>query len=189
MPHARDQRDAEVARDASEPKPQNSAGSASFTRQDAAIPTPNAERRDAALSEPHCKPGVYAGTFSGSIQVIGLSLSSVTGTVRAELALDASGEHLAIDDARVVGVDQNGNSLTVDLSGRINCASERLEDGRLENGTFRNASSNTGIAFTGTTQGMYAEDPHSVVGTWSGEATDAASLLTGQGTWSLTLSH
>lgn len=177
-------RDAGPKRDAGEPaKPSAGGGGA---------PAPvDAGPRDAGRTmqppepDPHCKEGIYAGTFSGSIQLIGLSLSTVTGTVRTELMLNPAGTYLEIRDARVVGVDQDGNTLTVDLSGNINCMSNALEDGTLANGVFHNVASNSDTLFTGEAQAMYSEDPHSVVGTFTVIAEGLVPLLTGRGTWSL----
>jgi hypothetical protein len=143
---------------------------------------------DASTPPVRCKPGVYTGTFSGSIQLIGLSLSSVTGTVRADLVSDATAEHLDFHDGHVVGVDQDGNRLTCGLAGRVNCADFQLEEGRLEAGIFHNLDSNSDTAFIGSAQAMYSQQPHSVVGTWQVEAKDS-SLLGGRGTWSLILSQ
>ena len=154
---------------------------------------PDATPRDAAAavdeaSSARCKGGAYTGTFSGSIQLIGLSLSSVTGVVRADLTLDASGEHLDMHDGSVMGVDQDGNRLTVNLTGRVNCKTDQLENGKLENGNFHNVGSDSDTAFIGSAEATYSRDPHSVVGTFSVEATDT-SLLTGRGTWTLIRSN
>jgi hypothetical protein len=139
--------------------------------------------------DPHCREGIYAGTFGGSIQLIGLPLSTVTGTVRTALRLNPDGTYLEIRDARVVGTDQDGNRLTVDLSGNINCITNVVEDGALTNGILHNVASNSDTAFTGEVQAMYSADPHSVVGTWTVTAEGLVPLLTGRGTWSLILNE
>jgi hypothetical protein len=145
-------------------------------------PDPDKDRDAAAPSR--CRPGVYAGTFSGSIQLIGLSLSSVTGTVQGELEGDGS-DYLDMRDGRVVGVDQDGNRLTCSLSGRVNCATNEFEEGVLEDGVFHNVGSNSDTLFVGSAQASYSSQPFSLVGTFSVEATDTASLFGGRGTWSL----
>ena len=119
-----------------------------------------------------------------SLQLIGVSLSTVTGSIRTELMLNPAGTYLEIRDARVVGVDQDGNTLTVDLSGNINCTSNALEDGTLSNGVLHNVASSTDTLFTGEAQAMYSEDPHSDVGTFTVTAEGLVPLLTGRGTWS-----
>jgi hypothetical protein len=85
----------------------------------------------------------------------------------------------------VMGVDQDGNMLTVTLSGNINCMTDEVQDGMLMNGVFHSASSNSDTQFTGTVMGTYSADPHSVVGTWTAQARDFPALLTGRGAWSL----
>jgi len=177
-------RDAGTKRDAAPPTAPTAAGTAAPST-DAGAP------RDAGRTEPDalCREGLYAGTFSGSIQLIGLPLSTVTGTVRTELMLNPAGTYLEIRDARVVGVDQDGNGLTVDLSGNINCRSNTLEDGTLTNGVLHNVASNTDTAFTGEAQAMYSRDPHSVVGTFTVTAEGLVPLFTGRGTWSLILNN
>jgi hypothetical protein len=152
---------------------------------DAAVPA-----RDAAIGvmETRCAPGIYTGQFNGSIQLVGLALSSVTGTIRAELKLDAGKQHLAIQDARVIGVDQDGNSLDVALTGSVDCATFRLDDGRLDHGIYRNTVSGVEQTFNGDVQGTYSQAPSSVLGTWLVETTDT-SLLGGRGTWTILLSE
>lgn len=187
MAAAENAKDAGSKRDAGESAKPNAGGGGAPAPADAGT------ARDAGQTvtmqppepEPHCKEGVYAGTFSGSIQLIGLSLSTVTGTVRTELMLNPAGTYLELRDARVVGVDQDGNTLTVDLSGNINCMSNALEDGTLANGVFHNVASNSDTLFTGEAQAMYSDAPHSVVGSFTVTAEGLVPLLTGRGTWSL----
>lgn len=143
---------------------------------------------DASMPQPssRCRPGVYTGSFTGSLQLIGVSLGSVTGTVRARLELDVDGDYMHFHDGHVVGVDTDGNMLSCDIAGRVNCDNFQLEEGRLEDGNFHNLGANSDTPFTGTVQATYSEEPHSVVGTWQVEATDAA-YFGGRGTWSLVL--
>lgn len=131
----------------------------------------------------HCKPGVYTGTFSGMIQLLGLTFSSVNGTVRAQLK-PAVPDRLDIVDGKVFGVDPDGNRLTVELYGSVNCATDVLEDGRLERGIFHNSAANSDTPFVGTVNAVYSTEPHSLVGTFVVQANDV-SLLTGKGTWSV----
>jgi hypothetical protein len=152
----------------------------SASKPDAQMPS----APDAATTQSSCQPGLYAGTFSGSIQLIGLSLSTVTGTVRAQLVLDASGTQLDLHDGRVMGLDQDGNRLTSDLTGTVNCQTEQLENGKLANGIFHNVGSDSDTAFIGTAQATHASDPHSLVGTFAVEAPDTL-VIGGRGTWSL----
>jgi hypothetical protein len=190
MTPSEQKRDAGVARDASAPsKEPNMAGSSAPAPADAGAPRDAGSGTRPPEPVPHCREGIYAGTFSGMIQVFGLSLSTVTGTLSTQLRLNPAGTYLELRDARVIGVDQDGNTLTVDLSGNINCMSNELEDGTLTNGVFHNVASNGDTPFVGEAQGTYSSDPHSVVGTFTVQATDFISLLTGRGTWNLILSN
>jgi hypothetical protein len=141
---------------------------------------------DASTTNSRCRPGVYTGTFTGSLQLIGVTLSPVTGTVRAMLELNETGGHLELRNGRVAGVDQDGNRLTCDISGRVNCDNFVLEDGSLEAGIFHNVASDSDTAFMGSVEAMYSQDPHSLVGTFQVEAIDS-SLFTGRGTWNVIL--
>lgn len=182
-------------------EPARDAGSERDAGQSKAEPTPTepaptdaGAARDAApqpppARDPHCREGVYAGTFSGSIQLIGLSLSSVTGTVRAELMRNQAGTYLEMRDASVMGVDQDGNSLTVKLSGNISCTTKEFVDGTLTDGVFHNVNNDSDTPFTGTADGTYSEDPHSVIGTFTVQANDFPALLTGRGTWNVIFSE
>jgi hypothetical protein len=185
MAAAENPKDAGSKRDAGEPAKPNAGGGGAPAPVDAGAARDAGRTMQPLEPDPHCKEGIYAGTFSGSIQLIGLSLSTVTGTVRAELMLNPAGTYLEIRDARVVGVDQDGNTLTVDLSGNLNCMSDALEDGTLANGVYHNVASNSDTLFTGEAQATYSEDPHSVVGTFTVVAEGLVPLFTGRGTWSL----
>lgn len=170
--------------DASAPVDAGTMDSGSAEPADASAP------RDAGREpDPRCREGIYAGTFGGSIQLIGLPLSTVTGTVRTTLRLNPDRTYLELRDARVVGTDQDGNRLTVDLSGNINCMTHVVQDGALTNGILHNVASSSDTAFTGEVQGMHSADPHSVVGTWTVTAEGLIPLLTGRGTWSLLLNE
>lgn len=132
-----------------------------------------------------CQPGPYSGTFTGSVQLIGLALSSVTGTIRAELELDASNDSLRLRDARIQGIDQSENEVTGMLTGTINCRTRELEEGKLEDGKYHSKNeTGSSTSFSGTTRASYASDPPSATGTWQAVADDMQ-LLAGQGTWSL----
>ncbi|HET8935002.1 MAG TPA: hypothetical protein VFN67_16250 [Polyangiales bacterium] len=139
---------------------------------------------DASTTSSRCRPGVYTGTFTGSLQLIGVTLSPVTGTVRAMLELNETGGHLELRNGHVAGVDQDGNRLTCDISGRVNCDNLVLEDGLLEAGIFHNVGSDSDTAFMGSVEAMYSQEPHSLVGTFQVEAIDS-SLFTGRGTWNV----
>lgn len=160
--------------------------------RDASMPSVDAARpRDpgpaGAPSPPqNCKPGVYAGTFSGSLYAIGLPVSTVTGAINANLTLDLFGLYLNVRDLMVVGSDESGNTLTVSVSGNINCTTLQLEDGLLENGNYYMVGTGTAVQFVGVAAGTYRMSPYSINGTWSVEAQDSI-LLGGDGGFSLVL--
>ena len=170
-----------------QPKPSDAGKRHDSNDRDAqmASPKPDSSLPDGASD---CRPGPYTGTFSGSIQLVGLSLSSVNGTVRAELRRDGSSDHMELTDGRVMGVDQDGNRLTVNLSGKVNCATDQLEDGKLTDGNFHNVDSDSDTPFIGKAEANYSRDPYSIVGTFTVEAKDSSItslLVSGRGTWSL----
>jgi hypothetical protein len=153
---------------------------------DSSQPVPDAGAPQAADAGANtlCRPGAFTGAFSGEIEAGGTALGSVTGTVHAQLVLDVTALYLEFRDARIMGMDQDGNTMNVALSGAINCLTDQIEDGRLESGVFHYIEPAADITFVGTIAGTYARDPHSVLGTWS-VAADASSLLGGRGTFSL----
>ncbi|MET0386901.1 MAG: hypothetical protein ABW321_13125 [Polyangiales bacterium] len=151
----------------------------------AAAPPPAAEP---AATSSRCKPGVYTGAFTGTIQVLALPVNSVTGTIRGDMVTTATKDQLALRDAQVRGVDQDGNDLTAVLTGTLNCVTGELENGLLERGSYHQAdSTSTDTNFTGTANALYSVDPPSATGTWQATSQEIG-LLGGQGTWTLTLS-
>jgi hypothetical protein len=136
---------------------------------------------------PNCREGDYDGTFNGSLQLLGVSASTLSGTVRGELEMNPAGTYLELRDAPVMGVDQSGNTLSAKLSANINCMNHELTNGELRDGVFHNVAANTDTAFSGMVEGMYTEDPASVTGTWMVRANDFPVLLSGRGGWNLTL--
>jgi hypothetical protein len=142
----------------------------------------------AALRPRSCVPGTYSGSFSGSLELIQLAaLSTINGTVRAELVPDGT-QALVLRNARVVGVDQDQNDLTAVLSGRLNCVTHQLEQGKLESGSYHIKSLATDAAFSGETSGTHSDDPPSVVGTWQATA-EGNGWLGGRGTWNLLIAR
>lgn len=133
-----------------------------------------------------CKPGVYAGVFTGSLQAIGLPFSTVTGAINADLPLDPFGLYLNIFDLLVVGADESGNTLTVTVTGNINCTTFELEDGFLQNGRYYSVESRTELPFSGIALGTYSSNPTAINGTWLVEAEGTSSLVGGSGQFKLT---
>lgn len=151
----------------------------------AAPPTPP-KTQEALSAAGGCTPGVYVGTFNGSLELLQFaSLSSITGNIRAELVQDGP-QALTLRNAQVIGVDQDQNQLTATLSGRLNCATHQLENGKLESGSYHLKALDSAAAFSGETTAMHLDSPPSAVGTWQATANDLM-LLGGRGTWNLVL--
>lgn len=176
-------------RDASQPRQSPpDAGAPPESARDASPPRQSPPDAGALPATALCEPGLYTGTFAGQIDAAGAALSSVTGSVRAQLVWDVGMLYMLITDARVMGLDQDGNTLTVSLSGAINCITGLIEDGRLDNGVFHIAEAATDLTFLGTVEGSYSRDQQTLLGTWSGAA-DASSLIAGRGSFSLVASQ
>jgi hypothetical protein len=142
------------------------------------------EPADAALP---CRPGTYTGTFNGSIQLAQLPVNSVTGTIHAELARAASTQNLTLQNAHVTGIDQDGSSVTADVTGMLDCTSMQLLDGRLEHGNYHAMDGSSDTTFDGDAHATYSKDPPALVGTWD-VGGELAIIIGGQGTWNVTLS-
>jgi hypothetical protein len=101
--------------------------------------------------------------------------------------MDILGLYLNIVDLRVVGADESGNTMTVTVSGNINCTTLQLEDGLLSDGKYVSVATKTELAFVGVAQGMYSTSPYALNGTWNVEAQGSSSLVGGNGDFKLTL--
>jgi len=130
---------------------------------------------------------MYAGSFSGSIEFATLPISSVAGTIRAELVLSSSKDKLAIHNGTIRGVDQSEKPLTAQLTGTVDCDTGALEAGRFENGSYQVNEFTSAATFTGTADANYTVDPPSATGTWEATSKETVGLIGGKGSWSLTL--
>jgi hypothetical protein len=128
-----------------------------------------------------CMPGIYEGTFEGPVTFAVGSFNNVSGTLRAELVLDASGDALQVRDGLMTGKDSTGVGMSAGWTGTVNCASKQLENGRHEHGAWENGST-----FTGTLEGTYAIAPYVVSGTWKVQS-EQIPLAGGNGTWHMNL--
>jgi hypothetical protein len=128
-----------------------------------------------------CMPGLYEGSFEGPVTFAVGSVNSVSGSVRAELLLNASADHLQIRDGMMVGKDSTGVGMSAVWTGSLNCATKTLENGRHETGAWANGST-----FTGTLEGAYSVNPYSVSGTWKVQS-EQIPLAGGNGAWRMTL--
>lgn len=136
-----------------------------------------------------CAPGNYVGTFAGTIQVLGLPVNRITGTVIAELVANKAGDSLAIASSRIDGMANQQTSVTAKLMGVVNCKTLELEGGALDDGELSasNLFGESGkMTFRGKAAGTYSSNPATLQGTWQA-APDSA--LSGSGNWSIALAQ
>jgi len=156
--------------------PPNAAGSAApMGMPDASAP--DQQRPDTS----RCMPGIYEGDFEGPVTFVVGSIDRVTGTMRAEAVLDASGDSLRIVGGVITGMDNFGVGMSATWTGSVSCTTSQLTDGRLADGAWDNGST-----FTGTLEGTYAVSPHAMSGTWQVESREIP-LAGGNGEWQMTL--
>ena len=86
------------------------------------------------------------------------------GPITSDLTLDDSEMYLDIRDVRIAGRDATGNTVKVKLSGKVNCNTLEIEEGRLEKGRYRIASTRSALSFEGAVQGSYTSAPYAVNG-------------------------
>lgn len=144
--------------------------------------------RDAGLA---CIPGIYAGAFSGEISaLLGFIRIDISGIISIEVGEGQPAQQLQIRNGKLDGKDQDGNPITAAITGTLNCANRRLENGRINNGTYRRRDPILGgpertVGFTGTATATYNHNPPSATGQW--EVVNENGLRSGSGTWSTTL--
>jgi hypothetical protein len=144
--------------------------------------------RDAGLA---CIPGVYAGAFSGEISaLLGFIRIDISGTISIEVGPEEGAQQLQIKNGKLEGNDQDGNPIRAVVTGTLNCATRRLENGRIDNGTYRRKDPilqgpERTVGFTGTTTGIYNHNPPSASGQW--EVVNESGLRSGSGNFSTTL--
>jgi len=141
-----------------------------------------------------CRPGVYAGTFSGELHLANLPVGNVSGMVRAKLQIADGSDNLTVSGV-IVGADDEGNPVRADVSGLLDCATHQLV-GRLEHGRYEVprllAAGTTPSEFGGAVTAAYSDNPPSAAGMWRTDQmalslTSPSSLLTGEGSWSVAL--
>jgi hypothetical protein len=136
-----------------------------------------------AIRTRRCVAGPYSGTFEGSVELVQLSeFSRVTGSLNAELTPDGA-EGLVLRNGQLRGTDQGENTLTAAITGRFSCITHRLENGKIEGGTYHLAALDMDIEFSGSAGGTQADEPPGASGSWVTASREG--LLGGSGTWSL----
>lgn len=140
-----------------------------------------------SMASPRCVPGNYVGTFGGTVQLIGLPVLGITGTVVAELVANQAGDSLAIASSRIEGMANEQSSVTAKLVGIVNCTTLQLEGGALEHGLLTTPNvlgESSTMTFSGKAEATYSSSPAALQGTWQA-APDSA--LSGSGSWSIAL--
>ena len=142
-----------------------------------------------------CLPGTYKGSFQGEISaLLGLVRIDVAGdiTIQVELA-ETNGDRLKIGVGVLQGTDTSDqkNPLFARIGGVLNCATKKLENGTITDGTYNRVdplnpfSGPTTTTFSGTIGGVYSTNPPAAVGTWM--VTNGSGTRTSMGTWNAAL--
>jgi len=134
-----------------------------------------------------CVPGTYKGAFSGQVNFLpiafgGLLGVDITGTISISIEADAKGALLTAKNGTVEGTDQDGNPVRAQVTGTLDCATKKLQNGKLVNGTY--VRTGTTVSFSGTVTADYSPNPPSATGTWK---TSGGLLEGGNGVWSAVL--
>ena len=157
--------------DAAQPQPE----------EDAAQPEPDPEPPG-----PECVPGTYVGRFDGFITWLLFVTFPVSGDISITVSTASTGDDLVLEDGRIDGSDDEGNPITADVVGTFNCATKKLEGGRLENGLYVRSGYGE-VRFQGLVTADYQSDPPSAQGTWQTVQSGGLSLEQAKGNWSATL--
>jgi hypothetical protein len=131
-----------------------------------------------------CVPGTYKGSFSGQVSLIpslfgSLLSADITGAITIQMGTNTSGSQLIISNGSVTGKDQDGNPITAVVTGTLDCATKKLQNGKLTNGKYVRTSGT--VDFTGTVTADYSPNPPSAAGSWK---TSGGFLEGGGGSWS-----
>jgi hypothetical protein len=142
-----------------------------------------------------CFPGTYKGSFEGEISaLLGVIRIDVAGDITIEVELGAQdGDRLMIRHGVLQGTDtsEDKNPLFARIGGVLNCATKKLENGTITDGTYnrvdplRPFEGPTTTTFSGTISGVYATNPPAAVGTWMVKSQNGA--RTSMGTFNAAL--
>lgn len=141
-----------------------------------------------------CLAGTYKGSFEGEISaLLGAIRIDVAGDMTIEVELSGTGEHLMIRNGILQGTDtsEQKNPLFARISGSLNCATKKLENGVISDGTYNRVDPvwpvgpPTTTTFAGTATGIYSTSPPAAVGTWT--VKNASGSRTSMGTFNVTL--
>jgi hypothetical protein len=142
-----------------------------------------------------CLPGIYKGSFEGEISaLLGAIRIDVAGDMTIEVELSGAGDRLMIRNGVLQGTDTSAdkNPLFARIAGTLNCASKKLENGVISDGTYNRVDPIWGMAgqpttttFAGTAAGSYSTSPPAAYGTWM--VKNGSGTRTSMGTFNVTL--
>jgi hypothetical protein len=142
-----------------------------------------------------CLPGIYKGAFAGEISaLLGVVRIDVAGDITIDVALaEQDGERLKIRTGVLQGTDTSDqkNPLFARIGGVLNCATKKLENGTISDGTYNRVdplfpfNGPTTTTFSGTVSGVYSTSPPAAVGTWM--VKNGSGTRTSMGTWNAAL--
>lgn len=155
-----------------------------------AAPVDAAPPADTAPPAPKCTAGNYRGVFMGAVvvELFGFELTTIqlTGTVTLTAVAEAGTERFAVSNGAVNGQDDSGNPITAKVEGSLNCATGKLDDGKLSDGRYVHFLIGE-ILFTGSVTGTYTNRPPYAEGAWQTETASTNLLRSGMGTWNVSL--
>jgi len=140
-----------------------------------------------------CLAGIYKGGFEGEISaLLGAIRIDVAGEMTIEVELSGSGDRLTIRSGVLQGTDTSAdkNPLFARIAGTLNCATKKLENGVISDGTYNRVDPIWGgppttTTFSGTAAGSYSTSPPAAYGTWM--VKNGNGTRTSMGTFNVTL--
>jgi hypothetical protein len=91
----------------------------------------------------------------------------IKGDISIDALSAAEGDVLTIDHGKVTGTDTDGNPVTADVTGTLDCRTKQLMNGALTNGVYTRKIINQTVNFSGSAQAVYNPgNPPSVNGVW-----------------------
>jgi hypothetical protein len=140
-----------------------------------------------------CLAGTYKGSFEGEISaLLGAIRIDVAGDMTIDVELSGAGDRLMIRTGVLQGTDTSDqkNPLFARISGTLNCATKKLENGTISDGTYNRVDPIWGgppttTTFAGTAAGSYSTSPPAAYGTWM--VKNGTGTRTSMGTFNVTL--
>jgi hypothetical protein len=113
-----------------------------------------------------CTPGRYSGEFLGELTQAGLGRVQLRGSIALELALADNGRALVVESSLIEASDPLGTPIRAQIEGRVDCATQQLENGTLR-GRYGSDGSSNAIGFEGVVRGTRTENPATLAGAWT----------------------